>query len=91
MIDKKALCEKIHEIYPDIGECQIDVDVEYDKAQKAWIVHLERNGKKLDTYLEPQEADACMLGKQCVSLGIQVSELVHNIDDRPETRQTKGI
>lgn len=91
MFDKKALCEKIQEIYPEIGECQIDVDVEYDKTKKAWVVHLKRKGKKLDTYLEPQEADACMLGKQCVSLGVQVAELVHNIDDRPPTRQTKGV
>ncbi len=38
MHDKKELCEKIRSIYPDIGECGIDVDVEYDEAKKAWTV-----------------------------------------------------
>lgn len=34
MHDKKELCEKIKSIYPDIGECGIDVDVEYDGVWK---------------------------------------------------------
>ncbi len=91
MIDKKALCEKIQEIYPDIGQCAIDVDVEYDDEKKAWVVHLEKDGKRLSTYLEEEEAGACMLGQQCVSLGLQVSELVQNIKEKPETRQSQGV
>lgn len=31
MIDKAQLCEKIVEIYPDIGQCGIDVEVETDQ------------------------------------------------------------
>ena len=27
MYDKKELCEKIRELYPDIGECGIDVEL----------------------------------------------------------------
>ncbi len=91
MINKKELCKKIQEIYPDIGECAIDVNVDYDQDKKVWAVHLEKAGKKLDTYLEQNEVDACMLGKQCVSLGLQVSELVRNIKKRPETRQSEGV
>lgn len=33
MVDKAALCEKIREIYPDAGECGINVDTEYDQDQ----------------------------------------------------------
>lgn len=91
MIDKKELCEKIRSIYPDIGECEINVDVEFDEAKNAWVVHLEKYGKKLDTYLEPDETNACMLGQQCVSLGLQVGQLVRDIKERPETRQTEGV
>ena len=80
MIDKHRLCKKIMEIYPDIGQCEIDVNVFYNKDQKAWMVHLERDGKKLETFLEDEEINACIAGKQCVSLGVQVSELSHNID-----------
>jgi hypothetical protein len=80
MQDKKELCEKIRSIYPDIGECGIDVDVEYDEAKKAWIVDLKKGELELKTYLELQEVDDCMEGKQCVSLGIQISQLRANIE-----------
>lgn len=79
MHDKKELCEKIREIYPDIGECGIDVDVEYDKAKKVWVVDLKQDQHGLRTHLEPDEADSCMDGKQCVSLGIQIGQLTDNI------------
>lgn len=90
-MDKNDLCEKISTIYPDIGQCAIDVDVDYDRQKGAWVVHLKKEGKKLDTYLEPGEADACMLGKECVSLSLQVAQLVKNIKDRPGTRQSEGV
>ena len=80
MLDKKELCEKIRSIYPDIGECGIDVDVEYDEAKKAWIVDLKKGELELKTHLELQEVDDCMEGKQCVSLGIQISQLRANIE-----------
>ena len=80
MQDKKELCEKIRSIYPDIGECGIDVDVEYDEAKKAWIVDLKKDEQELKTHLELQEVDDCMEGKQCVSLGIQISQLRANIE-----------
>ena len=80
MYNKKELCEKIKGIYPDIGECGIDVDVEYDEEKKAWIVDLKKDNRELKTHLEPAEADQCMEGKQCVSLGLQVAQLKANIE-----------
>jgi hypothetical protein len=79
MVDKKELCEKIRAIYPDIGECGIDVDVEYDEEKKAWVVDLKKDQHELQTHLEPEDATACMDGKQCVSLGIQIGQLKANI------------
>ena len=80
MQDKKELCGKIRSIYPDIGVCGIDVDVEYDEAKKAWIVDLKKGNQELKTHLELKEVDDCMEGKQCVSLGIQISQLKANIE-----------
>jgi hypothetical protein len=79
MYDKKELCEKIKEIYPDIGECGIDVDVEYDEGKQAWIVDLKKDQHELKTHLEPDDAAACMAGEQCVSLGVQIGQLKENI------------
>ena len=80
MYNKNELCEKIKGIYPDIGECGIDVDVEYDEGKKAWIVDLKKDNHELKTHLEPAEADQCMEGQQCVSLGLQVAQLKANIE-----------
>lgn len=80
MHDKKALCEKIRELYPDIGACGIDVNVEYDKEKKAWVVDLKKEKHELKTFLEDEDADLCMGGKQCVSLGIEIAQLRANIE-----------
>jgi len=72
--DNEQLCEKIKEVFPDIGECGIDMDVEYDEETQSYLVHLEKDGKKIKTHLEPGDADTCMDGKQCIGLGIQISQ-----------------
>lgn len=83
MHDKEQLCEKIRSIYPDIGQCGIDINVDFDKAKKAWVVDLKKDNHELKTYLEPPEADDCMDGKQCVSLGLQIAQLKANIERMP--------
>ena len=80
MIDRKELCDKIRRLYPDIGECGIDVDVEYDQGQKAWVVHLKKDNQKLKTFLEDGDAEKCMLGQKCVGLGIEIAQLRTNIE-----------
>ncbi len=80
MHDKEALCEKIRELYPDIGACGIDVNVDYDKEKKAWVVDLKKEKHELKTFLEDEDADLCMGGKQCVSLGIEIAQLKANIE-----------
>ena len=84
MIDREKLCQKIQELYPDIGECGIDVDVEYDEEQKAWVVDLKKDKYELKTFLEDNDAELCMIGKQCVSLGIEIAQLRANIERMKE-------
>jgi len=79
MLDKKVLCDKIQQLHPDIGECGIDLTVDYDKRQNAWVVGLKKDNHKLKHFLENPDADACMEGKQCVSLGLEIAQLVKNI------------
>jgi len=84
MIDKKELCDKIRRLYPDIGECGIDVDVEYDQGEKTWVVHLKKDNQKLKTFLEERDAEKCMLGQKCVGLGIEIAQLRANIERMKE-------
>ena len=79
MYDKNELCEKIRELYPDIGECGIDVNVDYDETEKTWVVDLKKDHLELRTFLEDGDAESCMDGKQCVSLGIEIAQLRDNI------------
>ena len=74
MFDKKELCEKIKALHPDIGECAIDLDVDYDEEQKSWVVHMKKGHKKIKHFLPDEDADACMEGKQCVSLGLEIGQ-----------------
>ena len=83
MIDKEALCQKIIALYPDIGQCGIDVNVEFDDDQNAWVVDLKKDKFELKTFLEEGDAEKCMLGEQCVSLGIEIAQLRANIERMP--------
>ena len=89
MIDKAALCEKIRELYPDIGECGIDVDVDYDQEKNAWIVDLKKGSFELKTHLEDDDADQCMLGQKCVGLGIEIAQLRGNIQRLEEDTKAR--
>lgn len=74
MYDKSNLCEKIRSIYPNIGECGIDLNVEYDEEQKSWVVYLKKGGRKVKHFLQEEDLDKCMEGKQCVSLGLEIAQ-----------------
>jgi hypothetical protein len=80
MIDKKELCDKIRTLYPDIGECGIDVAVDYDQQQKSWVVDLKKGAARLKTFLEEGDAEKCILGEKCVGLGIEIAQLRANIE-----------
>ena len=86
MYDKVELCEKIRTIYPDIGECGIDIDVNYDQDQKSWAVYLKKDKHELKTFLEDSDAERCLLGEKCVGLGIEIAQLRANIDRIPKDR-----
>ena len=80
MIDNNGLCQKIRELYPDVGECGIDVAAAYDSVEKSWVVHLKKGNQELKTYLEEGDAEKCMLGEVCVGLGIEIAQLRANIE-----------
>jgi hypothetical protein len=79
MYSNEALCNKIAELYPDIGNCGIDITVQYDYEKKIWGIDLKKGNHRLKHHLEIPDADACMEGKQCVSLGLEIAQLKKNI------------
>lgn len=79
MYDKAELCNKITELYPEIGECGIEVDVDFSPEKNVWIVDLKKGNHELKHHLEIPDADQCVEGKQCVSLGLEIAQLKKNI------------
>ena len=52
MHDKNELCEKITALYPDIGTCGIDVDVDFDAEKK-----LEPKNETMNAKVEVKEGN----------------------------------
>ena len=56
MISKEALCNKIHELYPQIGVCDIDLKVDWDEERNAWAVDFKKGVHRIKHYLENKVA-----------------------------------
>jgi len=94
MINKDELCNQIRSLYPDIGTCGIDVDVDYDDMQQRWTVVLRKDNTELKTFLEPGDAEFCLLGKKCVGLAIEINQLKDSIARMPgkvASQKDKGV
>jgi hypothetical protein len=79
MYKNNELCEKIRSVFPDIGECGIYLNVAFDDNKDVWVVYLKKGKHELKTYLESEDVNKCMDGKQCVGLGFQIAQLKENI------------
>ena len=82
MYNEMELCQKITSLYPEIGQCGIDINVDYDQSKNTWVVHLKKDTHSLNHFLEVMDADKCMEGKQCVSLGLEIAQLRKNIEGK---------
>ena len=82
MFSANQLCNKITTLYPEIGVCGIDIDVTKDPSEKTWVVHLQKDSHTLNHFLELMDANQCMDGKQCVSLGLEIAQLQKNIEGK---------
>jgi len=90
MINKEELCKQIRMLYPDIGACDIDLRVDYDGQQQRWTVILNKDRKELKTYLEPGDAEYCMMGRQCLGLAVEINQLKDSIDRMPGRTSAAG-
>lgn len=86
MIDNNALCEKIREIYPSIGQCGIDIDVRYDDGQNRWVVDLKKEDHHLKTYLEDGDAEFCLSGGRCIGLSVEINQLRDSVERMPSAQ-----
>ena len=76
MVKKTDLCAKISQIYPELGECDHNMAVGWDEQNKAWAVDFKLKGQPVRHYLEDADAAACVIGKQCVGMGIEFGQFL---------------
>jgi hypothetical protein len=73
-----GLKDKILEMYPELEKNGVAVNLVFDATKDAYVVSMHKGGHELTTHLERKDADDCMNGVKCVSLGIQVEQFVKN-------------
>lgn len=76
MVNRKLLFKKIPEIYPQIGDCDHHMTVGWDDENQAWAVDFQLKGEPIRHYLEDADAAACLLGRQCVGMGIEFGQFM---------------
>ncbi len=78
--EKSELAAKLKEMYPEIEEHNLDLDLEYKDSEQYWVIKLTKGDHRLHTLLNKSDADACMEGTQCVYLGVQIGQFVKNFE-----------
>ena len=73
---------KIAEMYPEIGEHDLSMNLDFSEANNAYMLTFKRGADELTTRLEKHDADECMNGIKCVYLGVQVVQFIKNFEDR---------
>ena len=76
MYGKIELCNKIHEMYPEIGECDKDLKVAWDSEKNVWEVRFKKDEHRIRHYLEDGDAFPCMEGNNCIALGIEFGQFL---------------
>ncbi len=78
---KDELAIKLREMYREIDQHNLDMSLEFDDDENAWVIHLVKGEHELKTFLNKKDADECMNGIKCVYLGVQIGEFVHNFEE----------
>ena len=64
------------QIYPELDECDRNRAVGWDEQNKAWAVDFKLKGQPVRHFLEDADAAACVIGRQCVGLGIEFGQFL---------------
>jgi hypothetical protein len=77
-VSKDDLKAKLHQIYPEIEQFGLSMDLSFDQDQNAWMATFTTGEHTLSTHLEKQDVEACIRGQECYHLGIQLGRFIRN-------------
>ena len=73
-----SLEDKLLEMYPEIHQNEVKMKLRFEEDKDAWLISLDKDGRHLETHLNNADAEACLQGRICVSLGVKVGEFMDN-------------
>lgn len=76
-----GLKEKILEMYPEIQKLGVVSTLTFDDEKKTYVLKLHKGQHELSTFIDKVDADKCMDGHVCVSLGVQVRQFLENFKE----------
>ena len=81
MYSSDQICQKINNLFPDLGDCGKDVNVSYDSDQHTFTVSHKKGGKELKTFLDSEDTRACLEKDQCIGVGFDIVQLRENVKE----------
>lgn len=76
-----GLKTKILEMYPEIEKLGVVSSLTFDDEKKTYLLKLKKGPHELGTFIDQADADRCMDGHVCVSLGVQVRQFLDNFKE----------
>jgi hypothetical protein len=76
-----GLKTRILEMYPEIAQYGVTSGLTFDDGKKTYVFKLTKGPHELSTYIDQVDADACMGGKECIHLGVQIRQFLENFKE----------
>ena len=77
----EGLRDKILEFHPEIAAKGINLLVTFDEASNRFVLQFSQENEELGVFLDKKDADACMNGKKCVNLAVQVAQILAELEE----------
>lgn len=77
-VNAEELKKKVLALFPEIEQYGLNMDLKYDADQEAWLLTVSKGQEALSTHLEEQDVEACISGKECYHVAIQLGRFIRN-------------
>jgi hypothetical protein len=77
-VNDQDLRQKVLALFPEIEKYELNMDLRFDQEQDSWLLTVQKGQQTLSTHLEEPDVDACMNGKECYHVAVQLGRFIRN-------------
>lgn len=77
-VDAAALSSKIKDMFPELGQDGVTLDVKEMPGMNSWEIRLTKSGHEMTACLDFKDAQNCLDGKECTAFTSEVGQFVHS-------------